>query len=196
MKKYKKYQDLTGKKYGKITVLERHGTFITVDKKTNKKSCRAKWLCKCECGNKVIKNSNELYRRKYTKCKPCAYASRKQSVRRFSAIDRLFKLRVLRRCKKTEIKCKINAKTYFRLASFPCFYCGDLPKPVEIYKGKFALKESLVVHGLDRLNPKKGYEKNNVVSCCFTCNKAKSSLTLKEFTEHIKKICLYQKLMI
>ena len=46
------YIDLTGQKFGKLTVIEKS------DKKTV--SGRAHWLCLCECGNKVIVNSNHL----------------------------------------------------------------------------------------------------------------------------------------
>ena len=45
--------DLTGQKFGKLTVIEKS------DKKDTNKQ-HAYWLCLCECGNKVIVNSNSL----------------------------------------------------------------------------------------------------------------------------------------
>ena len=33
-----------------------------------------------------------------------------------------------------------------------------------------------------------GYEKNNVVACCYVCNKMKGTMELEEFIDHIKKI--------
>lgn len=33
-------------------------------------------------------------------------------------------------------------------------------------------------HGLDRVNNSKGYTLDNVVSCCFECNRSKNSISL------------------
>lgn len=44
-----KFIDLTGKRYGKLTVLER----VQTSKKT-------KWKCKCDCGNEVVVASDNL----------------------------------------------------------------------------------------------------------------------------------------
>lgn len=43
--------DLTGKKFGRLTVIERVG----VDKKKS-----ATWLCKCDCGNKKVASRDNL----------------------------------------------------------------------------------------------------------------------------------------
>ena len=42
--------DLTGHKYGHLTVIERAG----------KKNGRIAWLCECDCGNKIVVTSNAL----------------------------------------------------------------------------------------------------------------------------------------
>ena len=43
--------DITGKKYGKLTVIKLHHI-------KNKRVCY--WVCKCECGNYKIINGNSL----------------------------------------------------------------------------------------------------------------------------------------
>ena len=45
-------KDLTGNKYGRLTVVSRNGS--------SKGSKNALWLCKCECGNEVTIPSNRL----------------------------------------------------------------------------------------------------------------------------------------
>lgn len=55
----------------------------------------------------------------------------------------------------------------------PCFYCGEMDIPV---------------NGLDRVDNTKGYEKDNVVSCCRRCNTMKLDLTVDEFKKKICKI--------
>ena len=47
----KEIEDLTGKKFGRLTVLERG---------TNDNSRGTKWWCKCECGNKVLVSRHSL----------------------------------------------------------------------------------------------------------------------------------------
>ena len=48
-----------------------------------------------------------------------------------------------------------------------CYYCGADMKTV----------------GLDRVDPKIGYLKENLVSCCRLCNRAKSDLSQAAFLE-------------
>ena len=47
----KKVKDLTGQKFGRLTVIERAGT---------SKGRKALWLCKCECGNEKVIMGNNL----------------------------------------------------------------------------------------------------------------------------------------
>jgi hypothetical protein len=51
----------------------------------------------------------------------------------------------------------IGFEDYVKLISQPCFYC-EFPNNVE------------TKIGLDKLDPKRGYELDNVVSCCIECN--------------------------
>ena len=54
-----KLKDLTGRGYGRLTVIERRGS----DKYGN-----AMWLCKCECGNEVIVRGSHLISDSTTSC--------------------------------------------------------------------------------------------------------------------------------
>ena len=54
-----KFENLVGKKFGKLTVLKRV---------ENDKYQRTKWLCKCDCGNEVIVSANQLKRGKTKSC--------------------------------------------------------------------------------------------------------------------------------
>ncbi|MFA5048406.1 MAG: hypothetical protein WC516_05295 [Patescibacteria group bacterium] len=70
---------------------------------------------------------------------------------------------------------KIFNITFEEFLSFwqkPCFYCGSEIETI----------------GLDRIDNNKGYELENVVSCCKRCNTAKSNMTYKEFIELCKRI--------
>lgn len=51
-------EDLTGKKYGKLTVIK----FI------ERKDTSYYWLCKCECGNEKIVTASNLKKGSYKRC--------------------------------------------------------------------------------------------------------------------------------
>lgn len=53
-------------------------------------------------------------------------------------------------------------EAYYKM---PCYYCGDLVHTV----------------GIDRIDNEKGYIKDNVVSCCPTCNIMKHTKTQHDF---------------
>lgn len=53
------YEDLTGRKFGKLTVIERA---------ENAKNGRVRWLCKCECGNSIAVLSYSLKRGQTKSC--------------------------------------------------------------------------------------------------------------------------------
>lgn len=55
--------DITGQKFGRLTVLERCEDHILPNGKP-----RTMWLCECECGNKTKVSSQSLRQRKATSC--------------------------------------------------------------------------------------------------------------------------------
>lgn len=65
----------------------------------------------------------------------------------------------------------IDFESFKKLANNPCYYCnGDAKK------------------GIDRIDNKIGYTKENSVSCCKICNYMKQTLSQKDFFNHIVKI--------
>lgn len=49
------FQDLTGQRFGKLTVLEQSESYIS---KTGRKQVR--WKCRCDCGSTIIAQANNL----------------------------------------------------------------------------------------------------------------------------------------
>ena len=69
-----------------------------------------------------------------------------------------------------------------------CYYCGTPPSNKRNgYNGTF------VYNGLDRIDNALGYNILNVVSCCWICNRMKSSLSEEDFIEHIERIYMKTK---
>lgn len=75
-KSYKKIEDLTGRKFGRLTVIKMDNHI---------KGERVKWICQCECGNIKIVSQSRLKRGEVTHCgcdNPFSY--RKQYPRLYS----------------------------------------------------------------------------------------------------------------
>jgi hypothetical protein len=77
-----------------------------------------------------------------------------------------------------EIKKEITFEQYLSFWQKPCHYCGSQIKTV----------------GLDRIDSKKSYNINNIVSCCWICNRAKMALSYDDFMGWINNLIKYQTL--
>lgn len=75
---------------------------------------------------------------------------------------------------KRNLSFNISIEAFETLVNSPCEYCG-------YHQDHEAI-------GVDRIDNTRGYEDDNVVPCCKTCNRMKGDLTLHEFTSHIEKI--------
>ena len=60
----RKIESLVGRKFGKLTVLERAEDYI-VPKTKQHQFC---WLCQCECGNQKVVRGSTLKNGKTTSC--------------------------------------------------------------------------------------------------------------------------------
>ena len=76
-KSYTRAHDLTGKQFGKWTVLKLAG----------KKKGQGLWLCRCQCGNENIVNTYNLMHGRSKGCKNCSSfeARKKASIAHFNA---------------------------------------------------------------------------------------------------------------
>ena len=80
------------------------------------------------------------------------------------------------RIKRGGLECDMNPWLIHFLIIQDCEYCGDPP-----YQDR-------KMHGLDRVDPSKGYLRENVVTCCWKCNRAKSDMLLGDWLEHMRKV--------
>lgn len=80
---------------------------------------------------------------------------------------------------KRNISFQIDNTLFDKIITMPCYYCKLFTE-----KG---------CKGIDRIDSNKGYDINNIVPCCKTCNIMKNDLSIECFTIKIKKI--YNKLI-
>lgn len=172
-----KFIDLTGHKYGKLTVIE---------KADHTPSGTIRWLCKCDCGNLTKVAGNNLKRlnpRYATKSCGCLNTYPKGEAS-FRSLYRYYKTNA----EKRNYKFELSEKEFRNLVNDSCFYCGI--KPSQIVR-RPQNNGDFIYNGIDRVDNNKGYITNNCVACCGICNNMKKVLTQKDFISQVLCISDY-----
>lgn len=86
------------------------------------------------------------------------------------------------KAKERHIVFILTKEEFTNISSKPCVYCKDQMLP----KGHFVSKGS----HLDRLDNNRGYELDNVVSCCQVCNSIRNNFLTPEETKVAVKAIL------
>jgi len=181
--------DLIGKKFNRLTVIQKLPSYIS---KTG--HAYAVWLCRCDCKTIVQIRGHKLKNGTTKSCgclrkemgilKGKKHGGQSKLFKGEAAFNRLFSM-YNKAAKRANRDFCLTKQQFKELTLKNCFYCGD--PPANKSSGS-TLNGSYIYNGLDRLNSDKGYEPDNVVPCCKVCNLAKRSLSTKEFFNKIKQI--------
>lgn len=184
------YTDITGKRFGRLVAL----TFLG---RING-SHHNWWLCECDCGNKPKVRTTNLESTRSCGCLQ-KDVSREQAKKNLSigrqslytpaesALNSVYGM-YRRNAANDRRTFKITKDEFKTITALPCYYCGVEPETKYVTPKKFIF----IGHGLDRKDNRKGYLISNVVSCCTTCNRAKRTMTTKDFLAWITRIYQYQ----
>lgn len=172
-------ENLVGKKFNKLTVLKSVGVI----------NGRYSWLCRCDCGKEVVICTNHL-NSGHTKSCGCLFLetiSLPEGEAELNSIYGTYKYYAEKRkyvweLTKEEVKNLINQN---------CYYCGKKPSQKKWLNRQ--TKKFILYNGIDRIDNKKGYIKENVVTCCKNCNRSKNKMSQREFLEMARDIYLLHK---
>lgn len=187
--------DLTGKKFGKLTVKKYVGkTGLYKCKKYGTEKGYHTWECLCECGKTVSVRSVKL-RGGNTKSCGCKKKENKPkwTLPKGEAAKNLLYCQYKQSAKKRKLEFNLTKDNFIRITSLNCYYCNTKPnKSVAMRqkgnsKGR-SLNGDYLYNGLDRVDNKVGYIEDNCVPCCWTCNELKKNRDQNEFIKHIRKI--------
>lgn len=168
--------DLTGKKYGRLTVIEDLGALPN--------GWRL-WGCLCKCGRKKAVRSRELYRGHTNSCGCLWYENiisragmnkMKNGESAFNCLLGSYK----RSARLRKYSWELTRDEFKELTSQNCYYCGQEPSNV-VYERKGYTNGGYKSNGVDRIDNTKGYVVGNVRPCCKQCNLAKNTLNEDEF---------------
>lgn len=165
-----RFQDLTGLKYGMLTAIKLHS--VT--------SNGTKWNLKCDCGKEVVRLTSNFKKKQHRHSCGCQPTNPGRKDAGFIRLYRDYKASANLR----GYSFSLSFKKFKQIVLNSCQYCGI--NPTLRYSKQVAHK--IYVNGIDRVDNSRGYSVSNSVACCSFCNKAKGSLSVKDFLENIKSI--------
>lgn len=169
-----KRRDLTGKKFGQLTVRE------PVE---DRLGLLRGWRCMCTCGRETVVKPNNLVQRK---TRSCGCLARHNGALAIGVAAQNMAIWQYRKSAKVKGRAwRLSRAQAVELLSSPCFYCGATPSRVV---GQRGCRGAFVCNGIDRVDNAQGYVPGNVVACCAVCNTMKGRLTQLQFIKHAQLI--------
>lgn len=170
--------DLTGKIFGKLTVIKYIG--------------KSKWLCICTCGNTTNTYTADLNSGNSKGCRQCINRITTPGIAGFNTLWSKYRTRAT----KLNREFLLTKEEFRILTSDNCHYCGSSPilysTSVKSNVSKKTIEHSKYLYnGIDRINSSKGYTNDNCVTCCEMCNKAKRDISYEAFIIYLKQISKY-----
>jgi len=146
---------------------------------------------RCECGTEQDNYSSSLASGKSTRCRSCrgrentGNAKRRITGTHLAAKDKYHDYKV--KAKKRGYFWNLTFDEFLEITAKNCIYCNQPPSNVNKLPNK-DWADDFVYTGIDRFDNTRGYESDNVLPCCATCNYMKRDLTHLEFISQIAKI--------
>lgn len=107
------------------------------------------------------------------------------------AAKRLLISRYKRAARSKGVVFELSVQEAEELFKSPCKYCGQAE--TNTCKGMGKTSGDYKYVGIDRVDPRVGYTKENTVPCCWTCNMMKNTLTENYFLKHVGLIATHNR---
>lgn len=200
-RKGRKIKDLTGNRYGRLTVVS-----VTDERASGD----VVWLCRCDCGT-MVKMATGSFRAGTRSCGCLGFGHHRSSHRRNGVgtlpqgakslvrqerenLRSLFK-KYRAGGMKRGYEWKLTIDDFIVLTQQPCYYCGEPPSQEHISLHGTTDGQPYIYNGIDRVDNKRGYEIDNVVPCCKRCNYAKRDTDGDDFKAWVAKVAKRLKLV-
>ena len=183
------FKDLTGHKYGKLTVIKRAGIKQNGAKKNGTPNTRANWLCKCDCGKEATVCSKSLLNGNTTSCK-CTHSENlsKRNWRGCGDLPQAYWLNVLHGAKIRNIEVNIYIKNAWHLFQSQRGKCALTGLPLVFKKNSKRLGIQEATASLDRIDSTKGYQIDNVQWVHKRIQKMKNNIPQDDFVKFCKLV--------
>lgn len=167
----------SGMRFGRLTV-------IGPAPKGEGKSSGRYWLCRCECGKEIIANTGSLIKGTCNRSCGCFHKAFLNKRPKGVAAEDWALARYKQSSAKRGVTFNLTREEAGAIFRSPCHYCGSMPTR---QVGK-RMNGDFWCNGIDRLENSRGYEPDNVVPCCKSCNYAKHKMGYQEFIGWVTKV--------
>jgi len=158
---------LEGRRFGRLTVLR----FSHV------KQNNAIWDVRCDCSNEFKADTHTLNAGRTRQCNSCRLRQLWEGNKKPDAAFMRVFMTYKRNAKRDRRAFKLSRKQFREITSSSCLFTGRAPSNVEETVGG----SIYIYNGIDRLDNRKGYTKENCVPCCWEVNAMKGRYNLEEF---------------
>jgi len=166
----------------------------------------SKWLCQCDCENIVEVTTDNLISKNTKSCGCLKIEISRNKIEKVINARRKFepKTASARRVWKSycyrDNNCDITFEQFLIISQQNCFYCGINPNNKYNYfksassRGSINAKKDgeFSYNGLDRIDSSKSHIIDNIVSCCYDCNRAKNNRSIKDFLLWVNNLTINQ----
>lgn len=183
------FKDLTGMKFGRLTVLHLHHS----QPEGKAKQLVRYWLCVCNCGGSIVIRGSHLCNDKRAVvtrscgCERIKYqhgeAWKARSIKSGTAF-RLCLSQYKSNAKNRRLAWNLTDDQFKVLTSSPCHYTGKVPSTEKVARSG----EVYIYNGIDRVDSSIGYTLQNCVPCCEEVNRMKMNLSKEKFIALCREI--------
>jgi hypothetical protein len=156
---------------------------------------RINWICRCKCNSIVELTKIDLGSARYGNKVSCGCASKeiKDSLynNRYMYALRAYMSDYKDVAQRRGFQFNLTENETLILIRKNCHYCKMEPKEdIKNRMSKSSIRDyvSLKVNGIDRIDSNKHYDIENVVPCCWICNRAKGNESYEAFVQWIQRI--------
>lgn len=183
-----KFEDLIGQRFTRL--------IVTARAESNKHG-HTKWQCQCDCGNNIIAYASDLKRGGRPSC-GCLKSEKLSESRKLlpgqSGLNNMF-AQYKKGAKNRNLVFSLTSIQFAGLIDKSCHYCGAGPSLKAFSNNRMKLRNvngNFLYTGIDRKNSAFGYQIDNCVTCCKTCNFAKNNMSYIEFIAYIDSLVAYR----
>lgn len=181
-------KDIRGAQFGRLTVIEHAGWYVTPSGVQNE----SKWKCLCSCGNETLVSRSNLRRGSVQSCGCLRTELAKARYRKPRAAVRGLLGRYKGGAQSRGLPFSLTLDQVEQLVQGNCTYCGCAPYLTYVLEGSKSQEwkdmNRLPYNGIDRVDNDAGYTPENCVTCCEACNRAKRVMSLAQFFAWIRRI--------
>jgi hypothetical protein len=171
-------EDFTGQKFGLLTAIQPTGLY---------RGSFQIWDFRCQCGKIVRRVPADVRavvaRGHIAACPDCRKPSRTLDTDE-TVIRRIYH-QYQNGARRRHLEFSLTIDELKVLIAGNCYYCGAQPSR---HYQRGPKSHSLLVNGIDRMNNAIGYTTENVVSCCWRCNRAKCDMPLSDWNDWLDHI--------